>query len=258
MIFKILKYQLKDALRSRWIIVYGAFFLLLTELLFRFGGDESKTIIGLMNVVIILIPLVSIVYGVIYVYSKRDYIELLLSQPIKRNQLFTGIYLGLNIPMSLAYLIGITLPYFIHGSKNITVFSMLLLAGILLTFIFTGFAVLISLLFEEKSTGMGTAFIFWLLCSVIYDAIIMLLLWQFSEYPMEKIMIWLCVLNPVDLGRILIMLQFDTAALMGYTGAIFEKFFGSSLGILISISAMLFWIIVPFFTGLKVFAKKGF
>jgi hypothetical protein len=43
-------------------------------------------------------------------------------------------------------------------------------------------------------------------------------------------MIILSALNPIDLGRILFLMKFDIAALMGYTGAVFQRFFGSGLG----------------------------
>ena len=255
---KILKYQLKDSVRSRWFIFYGIFFILITELLFRFGGDESKTFVGLMNVAVILIPLVSIVYGVIYVYSIRDYIELLLAQPIKRSGLYSGIYFGLTIPMSAAYLIGISIPYLIRGLASWNIFLTLTASGVLLSFIFTGFAILFSIIFDEKSAGIGLSFLFWLSFSVIYDALIMLILWRFGDYPMENIMIFFSLLNPIDLGRILIMLQFDAAALMGYTGAVFQKFFGGGFGIAISISAMTAWIVIPFLVGMRIFKNKGF
>ena len=51
-----------------------------------------------------------------------------------------------------------------------------------------------------------------------------------SDYPLELPLLGLTLLNPVDLGRVLLLLQFDNAALLGYTGAVFERFFGSALG----------------------------
>jgi Cu-processing system permease protein len=51
--------------------------------------------------------------------------------------------------------------------------------------------------------------------------------------------------NPVDLSRILILLKLDISALLGYTGAIFKKFFGSELGFLLSIGILLLWSILP-------------
>ena len=71
-------------------------------------------------------------------------------------------------------------------------------------------------------------------------------------------MIVLSALNPIDLGRILFLMKFDIAALMGYTGAVFQRFFGSSLGIIISFACLFIWIFVPLFLSNRFFKKKDF
>ncbi|WP_246229477.1 hypothetical protein [Mucilaginibacter humi] len=69
-------------------------------------------------------------------------------------------------------------------------------------------------------------------------------------------MIALTALNPIDLARILILLQLDISALMGYTGALYQQFFGSGEGIAFSLLLQLVWIVVPLFFALKIFKKK--
>jgi Cu-processing system permease protein len=39
---------------------------------------------------------------------------------------------------------------------------------------------------------------------------------------MEKFTLLLSALNPIDLGRIFMMLKMDVSALMGYTGALYK------------------------------------
>jgi Cu-processing system permease protein len=63
-------------------------------------------------------------------------------------------------------------------------------------------------------------------------------------------------LNPIDLGRIQILLQMDISALMGYTGAVFRDFFGNSTGILLSFLGLFIWIIFPMMISMKKFGKK--
>jgi len=69
-------------------------------------------------------------------------------------------------------------------------------------------------------------------------------------------MIVLTALNPIDLARILILLQLDISALMGYTGALYQQFFGSGSGIVFSIAMQLLWIIIPLLFALRIFKKK--
>jgi Cu-processing system permease protein len=91
---------------------------------------------------------------------------------------------------------------------------------------------------------------------VLFDGLVLLLLFQFADYPMEKPMIVISALNPIDLGRILIMLQMDVAAMLGYTGAVFKQFFGSAAGIAFASAVLLLWIAVPLYWSLKMFKSK--
>ena len=83
-----------------------------------------------------------------------------------------------------------------------------------------------------------------------------MILFTFSDYPMEKATLALAALNPIDLGRIFIMLKMDISALMGYTGALYKQFFGSAQGILFTTAIMLAWIIAPLLIALRMFRKK--
>lgn len=258
---KIVKYELHDVLRSKWVIIYALFFLIITDLLFRFGGDSARVIISLMNVVLIIIPLISIIFGTMYIYNSREFVELLLSQPINRRSLFRGMYAGLTLPLAGGYLLGVGLPFALHASHEeqyLGQFVFLLLSGVFLTFIFIGLAFLISVGFEDKVKGLGVSILFWLFFAVIYDALFLFFMFLFGDYPLEKVGIALTLLNPVDLARIFLLLKLDISALMGYTGAVFHKFFGSMWGIFISLAAMSLWAVVPYALGLWLFERKDF
>jgi len=73
---------------------------------------------------------------------------------------------------------------------------------------------------------------------------------------MEKFTLLLSALNPIDLGRIFIMLKMDVSALMGYTGALYKDFFGSGTGIIFTVGIMFLWIILPLWWALSAFKKK--
>jgi len=63
-------------------------------------------------------------------------------------------------------------------------------------------------------------------------------------------------LNPVDLGRIMILLQMDMSALMGYTGAIFREFFDTGTGTTLATIILFIWILFPLWLSVRSFAKK--
>ena len=258
---KVIKYELSDVLRSTWIIVYAVFFLVVTEALFRFGGGSARALLSLSNLVLIIIPLVSIAFGAMYLYNARAFVELLLSQPVDRKTLFGGLYVGLALPLSAGFVAGVSLPFAIHGveaASHTTTLLTLVLAGVLLTCIFVALAFLIAVTFEDKVRGLGVAILLWLFFAVIYDGIVLLVANAFADYPLEQPMIALMLLNPVDLARVLLLLTFDVSALMGYTGAVFEQFFGSLLGVGLSTAALAVWVGVPLALGWRLFKKKDF
>jgi Cu-processing system permease protein len=67
----------------------------------------------------------------------------------------------------------------------------------------------------------------------------------------------LSVLNPIDLARILILIKMDISAMMGATSAVFKSFFGSTIGMIGSISVMILWAFTPLWLSLRLFNKKN-
>ena len=245
---KVLKYSFYDLMRSRWSYVYFAFYLALGFLLLFLNNDLSKGIITLMNIIIVLVPLIATIFGVMYYYDSREFIELLLAQPIKRSTIFLGQYFGLSLSLTLSLVLGLGIPFLVYGlfdSTQLFNFILLLLAGSFLTLIFTALAYLIALYNENKIKGFGYAILLWLFMAVIYDGIFLLSLILLKDYPLEGITLFATLFNPIDLSRILILLQLDIAALLGYTGAIFKDFFGTAKGFIFAFSVLILWVILP-------------
>ena len=135
---KIIKYQLHDVMRSKWIIFYTAFYFIVIYGMLTFTNDISKVLLSLMNVVLIIIPLISTILGTIYFYNNRDYIVFMLSQPINRTTIFLGLYFGLAIPLILSFVVGVVLGIVVYSSSLQNYFGILLLimlSGIFLTVI---------------------------------------------------------------------------------------------------------------------------
>jgi Cu-processing system permease protein len=258
---KILKYTSFDLLRSRWSYVYFGFYLLLGVVLLFLNNDLPKAVITLMNVIIILAPLIGTVFGVMYYYNSREFTELLLAQPIKRASIFLGQYLGVALSLSLSLIIGLGIPFIFYGifkSSAIWDFSLLLITGTFLTLIFTALAFLIALSNENRIKGFGYAILLWLFMAVIYDGLFLMSLIAFKEYPLDSFSLIGTMLNPIDLSRVLILLKLDISALLGYTGAIFQKFFGTNFGITIASIVLVFWVLVPSFFIQRKSSKKDF
>jgi Cu-processing system permease protein len=256
---QIAKPQARNVLRSRWLLCYLLFFIAVAEGLLRFTGGDAKMILSLGNIVLFVVPLVAVIYGTIYLYNSREFIELLLAQPLRRGTLFAGLYVGLAAPLVLALTFGITLPFLLHGFAEGQRSALMILigGGVALTAIFTGIAFCVALAFEDRLTGLGAGLAIWLALALLYDGALLLII-SMSEAPLEKGLLAAALANPIDLVRIALILQFDVAALMGYTGAVFSRFFAPGTGAVVLITAITAWAAVPVAVGFLRFRRKDF
>jgi Cu-processing system permease protein len=261
MILKVLKYSFSDLIRSRWSYAYLAFYLVLGFVLLFLNDNLSKAVITLMNIVVVLTPLIGTIFGIMYFYNSREFTELLLAQPIRRKTIFLGQYLGVALSLSLSLVVGLGIPFFIYGitqSGQILDFIALLISGTYLTFIFSGLSIYLGLLNSNKIKGFGYAILMWLFFAVIYDGFFLISLIIFEDYPLDKFTLITSFFNPIDLSRIMILLKLDISALLGYTGALFQKFFGTGQGLVIALAMLTLWVVGPMVLLVKKSAKKDF
>jgi len=251
---KIVKYVITDILRNKIVLIYTLFLLASSFSVFSLEDNSSKGLLSLLNIILIVVPLVSIIFSTIYVYNSAEFIELLVSQPLKRKTIWLSLFTGLATSLSIAFLIGAGIPVIIYQA-NMIGFTMILI-GVLLSIIFVAIAMLATVKTRDKAKGIGAAIMLWLYFSLLFDGLVLFLLFQFADYPMEKPMIAISAFNPIDLSRILILLQLDVSAMMGYTGAVFKDFFGTYTGIIFSFAILFLWIVLPVLFATRKFNTK--
>lgn len=257
----IVRNEWKSLLRSKWVFGYGLIFLVLADVLLRFGGGGAEVLLSLSNVMLLFVPLVGMIYGVLYIYQSKEFVELLLTQPIKRGTLYNGLFWGISTPLMSAFVVGSALPLIWHGILQIDPASTLLVLGLgaVLTLIFVALGFVLGLIFYyDRIKGFGFTIVIWLFMAILYDGLVLLLIFTFGDFPLERFVLAAVMLNPVDLARIMVLLEFDISALMGYTGAVFSRFFGTSAGMVTSASLLVAWLLVPLWAGHRIFQKKDF
>ncbi|HQS53632.1 MAG: ABC transporter permease, partial [Bacteroidetes bacterium 24-39-8] len=222
---KIIKYVLTDIIQNRIVLLYTLFLVITSFSVFSLEDNSSKGLLSMLNVSILIVPLVSLVFSTIYVYNSAEFLELLVSQPLARKKIWLSLYAGLSLALMLAFFVGVGLPLLVYEPGLIAV--LMTLIGMILTAIFVAIALLASVKTRDKAKGIGIAILLWLYFSILFDGLVLFLLFQFADYPLEKWMVAVSSLNPVDLTRVMVLLQLDISAMMGYTGAIFKDFFGT-------------------------------
>ncbi len=251
---KIARFILFDILKNKIVIFYTLLLFIISWSVLGLDNNYTKSTLSLLNIVLLVVPLVSIIFSTIYVYNSSQFIELLLSQPIARSKVWFNLFLGLSTALVLAFLIGCGIPILLYSSIEVG-FSLLII-GIMLSIVFTSFAMFAAISARDRAKGIGISIFIWMFFAIIYDGLLLVLMFQLSDYPIEGLMAALTAINPIGLSRTFVLLQLNVAAMLGYTGAIFKQIFGSSGGMGISIVVLTLWALLPFLGSLIKFNKK--
>lgn len=251
---KIIKYVIIDILRNKIMLAYTLFLIIISLSIFNLEDNSSKGLLSLLNIILIIVPLVSMMFSAIYVYNSAEFLELLVSQPLKRRSIWLSIFSGLACSQAVAFFIGAGIPILLYEATA-TGF-MMLATGMLLSVIFVSVAMLAAVLTRDKAKGIGVTILLWLYFALIFDGLVLFILFQFADYPLEKLMLAVSAFNPIDLSRILILLKLDVSALMGYTGAIFKNFFGTQTGLILAFFVLILWIFLPLWLSVRKFGRK--
>jgi Cu-processing system permease protein len=241
-------------MRNKIVIAYAVLLGLLSWTVFSMEDSGNKGVLTMLNIVLLVVPLVTVLFATIYIYNSAEFVELLLSQPVQRKQVWISLFIGLSLSFVGAFLLAAGLPLLLFADFVPALF--LTVTGCLVSVIFISIAFLAAILSRDKAKGIGVAILIWLYFALLFDGLVLFILFQFAEYPIEKSMVLLSATSPLDLARILNLLQIDASAMMGYTGAIFKDYFGTGIGLIISFSVLLLWAVLPFYFSLRIFKRK--
>ncbi len=251
---RILKYVFLDIIKNKIVIAYCIILSLFSWSAFSLEDNAAKGLLTLLNIILLTVPLVSILFSTIYIYNSSEFVELLISHPIQRKKIWWSLFFGLSISLSAAFILGAGIPILVFAEWKIAL--IMLLVGTFITLVFIAIAFLSSILSRDKAKGIGVSIMVWLYFALLFDGFVLFLMFQFADYPIESLMVGITATSPIDLSRILILMQLDVSAMMSYTGAVVQNFFGTNLGMIFSMLLLLIWIILPFGISLRKFNKK--
>ena len=257
--------------RNRWVVSFAALFAGLTLAVAYFGmltsgytgfQDFTRTAASLVNVGGFLIPLFALVLGVFSLVTHPEYLELLVTQPVSRFRVLLGRYLGLSLTVLAAAALGFGLPGALIAMAAGTEGALRYLAAIgylsLLALAFTSIALLVALLARRRQIALGVALGVWVFFELVYG-VLMLATTLYLPAKVLKTTLLLGLLgNPVDLARVLSLLQVGGPHLFGPAGATLVKLTGSaSVATALGLLGLLLWVVVPLFAALGVFKRQN-
>lgn len=210
--------ELRDRLRSRWVVAVAAIFTLFALVIAYFGTAQEGavgfrgmdvTIASLVSLAIYLVPLIALILGYDAIVGERERgsLDLLLSMPITRLELLLGKFLGLSAAMAVATiagfgLAGLFLSYGI-GRAALAQYGLFMLTTVLLGEAFLAIAVLVSVVARTKVAASAIAVVLWFLFVLVYDLVLLGVLVASGGRYVGEVFPLLLMLNPADVFRIL-------------------------------------------------------
>lgn len=180
--------ELRDAVRSRWFILYTLAFAVL-GLAVSFvsaagsGGTGlsgfGRTTAGLINLVLLVVPLMALTAGASSIASERErgMLAYLFAQPVSRTEVLAGKYAGLAGALAACLMLGLGACAAILAWKGVAArpASILWLAALslLLALGMLSLGMLLSVLSRRASVALGAAVFVWLALVLVSDLALM-------------------------------------------------------------------------------------
>lgn len=267
----ILRKELKDSLRSKWLITFGVTFFFLAlgvpYIILGAGGllpsDYPGMVVGtLITLSVPLVPLVSLAMSSTTIAGEREVgtLEYLLAQPATKLEVFMGKYLGLVISLSLAMLLGYGGAELIVYSTNpefIASFLFAMAYSLLLAGAAVGLGFIISVSVKTRAAAIGSGLFLWFILVIIYDSGFLGVITV--ALNANALLIPLTLANPVETTRILALMHMAESPLRGELGpqaSYLLAEYGSIVASRVLLAVLILWVIVPVTISYLIFRRQ--
>jgi len=262
--------ELKINVRNKWTLVFAlvfaalalaiSYFGLVTEAVVGFQGF-TRTTASLLNLVLYLIPMISLTMGTLSFSGEKGASELLYSQPVARSEILTGKLAGLFLSIAAATLFGfggaglmIALQVGMEGLGRYLAFVG---AALLLAAAFLVVGALTALLAGGRGKGLVFALFLWFFFVLFYDLLVLGVGFLLPEHTANQFIFLSLFGNPVDLARVASLIAMDDPAVFGYAGAALVKFLGGAfLANVALIAGLLIWIVLLLIVSSRVLNRS--
>lgn len=235
--------EFREALTSKWFPLYTAAFTLLamaTSFMSLAGSGSqgfagfSKTSAGLLNLIMLMVPLMALSAGATSIASERERGTLLylLAQPVSRVELLLGKFLGLSIALCASLCIGFGLSAIVLAwqTGGAGVLSYVFLVGLtcLLAIVMLCVGFLISVTTRKASVATGIAVFVWLTLVFLSDLGLMAGSLLFKLRVQE--LLAAAVVNPLQAFKMSVILELNASLdVLGPVGIYATRTYGDLL-----------------------------
>jgi Cu-processing system permease protein len=266
----LIRYELAEALRNRWLQVYAALFAVLALGVSLIGlnavgavGLEGygRATASLINLMLSLVPLAALLLGSAGLSADREtgLLEMVLAQPLARGELVLGRYAGALVAIGLATVLGFGLAGTLIGlaagpSGGLQYLAFLGIAGgLAAAYLAIGVAIAVGARSRTRATAAALAV--WFASVVFYDLVLIgaSALAGLGARALAAALL----LNPVEIARVLALLLLDPSLeVLGPVGGYVVARLGPSGAAGLLAASLAAWIAGPLAVALAVFETR--
>jgi Cu-processing system permease protein len=261
--------ELRDALRSRWFLLYTLAFAALGlgvsyASAATSGGGMSgfgRTSAGLVNLVLLVVPLMALTAGANTIASDRErgMLAYLLAQPVTRGEVLLGKFLGLAAALLASICLGFGVVAAVLGWQGAATHpaSLLQLAGlsVALAVAMLSVGLLISTFARRTSVATGAAVFLWLALVFVSDLGVMAGAMTL-KLPIEKLFA-LSLVNPLHVFKMWSLQSVDASLdVLGPAGLYAQVSYGRWLHGMFAASLAV-WTVGPLAVAALVFKRRS-
>ncbi len=262
--------EFRDALASRWFLLYtiaftvlavGVSFLSLSGVGSHGFAGFGRTAAGLLNLVMLVVPLMALTAGAGSIAGERERGTLLylLAQPVSRTQVLLGKYLGLAAALVCSLCIGFGISGGVlawrAGGVGVGAYAMLVGLTALLALAMLSIGLLISVVSRRSAVATGLGLFVWLALVFLSDLGLMAGALIFKLRVQE--IFGLAALNPLQSFKMAVIVGMNASLdVLGPVGAYASHTLGAALPWTLA-SSLVAWGVLPLAVAAVLFARRG-
>ncbi len=262
--------ELRDAVRSRWFILYTLAFAVLglaVSLVSASGTDGTglsgfgRTSAGLVNIVLLVVPLMALTAGAASIASDRErgMLSYVFAQPVSRLEVLLGKYVGLGASLLACLCLGLGACALILAWKGVATrpASIVWMAGLsfALALGMLSLGMLISTLARKASVAVGTAIFVWLTLVFVSDLALM------TGYVALRLrieeLLALSLINPLQVFKMWSLHAVDASLdVLGPAGLYASEEYGRRLHLIFG-SLLFTWMVFPLAAAAALLSRRS-
>lgn len=252
-------YEFFESIRNKWLLIISSLFFLFCWILFFLdSSDGNRAIVSILNLVLLMIPLFSLVFGGMSFVAGIPFLDVTLSRPLGRFRVYWGKWLGANLSLSLGFSGGLLMAavFFIRFEEgSIFALALLFIIGVVLSASFLSISFLLSVVLRSKELVLVVSLLVWFFFYILYDLFVMGFSVWFGDYPLELPLTILIFLNPIDMARVSVLMSLDIGNLMGISATLFQKVLSPGWRVMGMGLGFCIWVLLPAWIGYKRFQR---